>query len=122
MTRTEEIRREAQQIQSYLEITVSDGINEMIDRLESLGIYYARSGALHAEVVGLRDSAIAKVFRDEKDVIVELPATLAGKIIKGATADLNSLENWLDRINASCSKQCDSLRTMISYEKERMRL
>lgn len=122
MTRIEEIRREAEQIQGYLEITVSDGINEMMERLETLGIYYARSGALHSEVIGLRDSATAKVFRDEKDVIVGLSPTIAGKLIKGATAELNSLENWLDRINAGCSKQCDNLRTLISYEKERMRL
>lgn len=92
MTRIEEIRKEAEQIQGYLEITVSDGITEMMERLETLGIYYARSGALHAEVIGLRDSATAKVFRDEKEVIVGLSPTLAGKLIKGATAVEQSLK------------------------------
>lgn len=120
MTRIEQIRQEAQQIQSYLEITISGGTSEMLERVETLGIYYARSGQLHAEVVGMHDAAIAKVFRDEKDVIVGLPPTLANKLLKGATAELNSLENWLDRINAACSKQADNLRTLISFEKQRM--
>lgn len=94
----------------------------MLERVETLGIYYARSGQLHAEVVGMHDAAIAKVFRDEKDVIVGLSPTLANKLLKGATAELNSLENWLDRINAACSKQSDNLRTLISFEKQRMML
>lgn len=122
MSRIDEIRKEAQTIQGYLEITISDGINEMTERLETLGIYYARSGALQAEVVGLRDSAIAKVFHDQSEVILKLSPTLAAKLIKGATADLNALEKWLDRINATCSKQSDNLRTLISFEKQRMLL
>lgn len=122
MTRTDEIRQEARQIQSYLEITISGGIAEMLERIETLGIYYARSGELHAEVVGMHDSAIAKVFREETDIIQSLSPTLANKLLKGATAELNSLENWLDRINAACCKQCDNLRTLISFEKQRMNL
>lgn len=122
MSRIEEIHKEARMIQDYLEITLSDGINEMTDRLETLGIYYARSGALQAEVVGLRDSSTAKVFHDQSEVIVKLSPTLAAKLIKGATADLNALEKWLDRINAACSKQADNLRTLISFEKQRMML
>lgn len=122
MTRLEQIRQEAQQIQGYLEITVSGGISEMLERVETLGIYYARSGVMLAEVVSMRDAEIARVFRDEKEAIVGLSPTLAGKLIKGATAELNGLEKWIDRINAACSKQCDNLRTLISFEKERMKL
>lgn len=118
MTRIDEIRREAEQIQEYLEITISDGVNEMMDRLETLGIYYARSGALHSEVVGLRDTAVAKVFHDDKEAILSLSPSLAGKLITGHTSELNRLEKWLDRINASCKAQCDNLRTLISFEKE----
>lgn len=122
MTRLEQIRQEAQQIQGYLEITVSGGVPEMLERVETLGIYYARSGVMLAEVVSMRDAEIARVFRDEKEAIVGLSPTLAGKLIKGATAELNGLEKWIDRINAACSKQCDNLRTLISFEKERMKL
>ena len=110
-------------MQSYLEINVGGGdINELMERLDTLGVYYARSGAMHAEVVGLIDSAIAKTLRDSQEWISDVPASLVQKFIKGATAELNSLERWIDRINASCSKQCDNLRTLISFEKSRVNI
>ena len=123
MSRLEDLKREAQAMQAYLEVNVGGGdINELIDRLDNLGVYYARSGAMHAEIVGLMDSAIAKAMGDNMELISKLPASLVQKYIKGATAELNGLERWVDRINASCSKQCDNLRTLISYEKSRANL
>ena len=110
-------------MQAYLEVNVGGGdINELIDRLDNLGVYYARSGAMHAEIVGLIDSATAKAMGDNMELISTLPASLVQKYIKGATAELNGLERWIDRINASCNKQCDNLRTLISYEKSRANL
>lgn len=123
MSRIDELRREAEAMQVYLEINVGGGdINELMERLDTLGVYYARSGAIHAEVVGLIDSAIAKAMGDNMELISKLPASLVQKFIKGATAELNGLERWIDRINASCNKQCDNLRTLISYEKSRANL
>ena len=54
MARYDEIRREAQTMQEYLEINVGgEDVNEYLVRLDTLGVFYARSGALQAEVVGL---------------------------------------------------------------------
>lgn len=123
MTRIEEIRNEARDIQETLECLNDMGdINAMLGRLDQLGVYYARSGELLAEVVGRRDSAVAKLFHDEKETICSLSPSLAAKLVNSSAAELNALEKWLDRINATCKHQCDNLRTMISYEKERMRL
>ena len=123
MARIDELKREAQAMQAYLEINVGGAdINEYIDRLDTLGVYYARSGAMHAEVVGMIDSATAKAMGDNMELISKLPASLVQKYIKGATAELNGLERWIDRINASCNKQCDNLRTLISYEKQRAQI
>lgn len=123
MARIDEIKREAQAMQAYLEVNVGGGdVEQYIERLDTLGVYYARSGALHAEVVGLIDSAIAKSMGDNMELIATLPASLVQKYIKGATADLNALERWIDRINAACNKQCDNLRTLISYEKQRAQI
>lgn len=125
MARYDEIRREAQTMQEYLEINVGGGdINEYIDRLDTLGVYYARSGALQAEAVGLLNSSIAKLYKDDKsrELMTSMPTSLVQKYIKGATAEWEALEKWLDRINASCNKQCDNLRTLISYEKQRAQL
>lgn len=123
MARIDELRREAEGIQKYLEVNAGGYTpDELMIRLDQLGVYYARSGAMHAEVVGLIDSAIAKSMGDNMELISKLPASLVQKFIKGATAELNGLERWIDRINASCNKQCDNLRTLISYEKQRSQI
>lgn len=123
MARIDDIRREAEMMQKYLEINVGGGdVEQYIERLDTLGVYYARSGAIHAEVIGLIDSAIAKAMGDNMELISTLPASLVQKYIKGATAELNGLERWIDRINAACNKQCDNLRTLISYEKQRAQI
>ena len=123
MTRIEQIRKEAEDIQSMLEcLNDMADINAMLGRLDQLGVYYARSGELLAEVAGMRDAAMAKLFHDEKGTILSLSASLAVKLVNSSAAELNALEKWLDRINAACKHQCDNLRTMISYEKERLKL
>ena len=123
MARIDELKREAEGIQKYLEVNAGGYTpDELMLRLDQLGVYYARSGAMHAEVVGLIDSAIAKSMGDNMELISKLPASLVQKYIKGATAELNGLERWIDRINASCNKQCDNLRTLISYEKQRSQI
>lgn len=123
MARIDELKREAEGIQKYLEVNAGGYTpDELMLRLDQLGVYYARSGAMHAEVVGLIDSAIAKSMGDNMELISKLPASLVQKYIKGATAELNGLERWIDRINASCNKQCDNLRTLISYEKQRAQI
>lgn len=123
MEHIDELRREANIMQSYLEVNVGGGdIEEYISRLDTLGVYYARSGSMLAEVTGLIDSTSAKFMNDNMSTIASLPASLVQKMIKGATADLNALERKIERINATCSKQCDNLRTLISYEKQRAQL
>jgi hypothetical protein len=123
MTHIEELRREADIIQSYLEVNIGGcDANELILRLDQLGVYYARSGAMHAEVVGLIDSATARFMADNTATITSLSPSLVKTLIKGATSELNALERKIERINATCSKQCDNLRTLISYEKQRAQL
>lgn len=123
MTRIDELKREAQAMQAYLEVNVGGGnVDEYIDRLDTLGVYYARSGAMHAEVVGLIDSTIAKFMGENVELLSKISPSLGQKMLKGATAELNGLKRWIDRINASCNKQCDNLRTLISYEKQRAQI
>lgn len=123
MGRIDELKREAEAMQAYLEVNVGGSdVEQYIERLDTLGVYYARSGAMHAEIIGLIDSAMAKAMGDNMELVSKLPASLVQKYIKGATAELNGLERWIDRINASCNKQCDNLRTLISYEKQRAQI
>ena len=54
MQRIEQIRKEARNIQMALECMNNPNIEAMIERLDQLGVYYARSGELLSEVVGMR--------------------------------------------------------------------
>lgn len=121
MSRLEDIRREAKSIQDYLEVNVSGEIVECIERLDTLGVYYARSGALQAEVKGIMGAKIAKMMGSEEGraLAASLSPSLAKTYFKGLTAEEEALEQWLDSINSACRQQCDNLRTIISFEKSR---
>jgi hypothetical protein len=101
MTRIEQIRREAADIQNLLECLNDSDINAMLGRLDQLGIYYARSGELLSEVVGMRDAAVAKFFHDEREVIMNLSPSLATKLVNSASHELNALEKRLDHLVAT---------------------
>lgn len=124
MSRIEELKREAQAMQQYLENDKSDTIEEYIGRLNTLGVYYARSGAMLAEVKSLNNGEYAKLMCSEEGraLVASFSPSIAKAYFKGLTAEFEALEVWLDRINASCNKQCDNLRTLISYEKQRAQI
>lgn len=124
MSRIEEIRKEAQTIQAYLECNASGEIAECVERLDTLGVFFARSGALQAEVKGIVSTKVAKLMGsdDGRALIATLSPSMAKTYIKGLTADEEALEAWLDSINSACRQQCDNLRTIISYEKSRVNL
>jgi|SRR5690606_1997421 len=114
------IEAELEEIQTFLEVTQSEDITEAVYRGNELAVYMARSGKLLAD---------AKIHRDEKlnsEVIqnikklISLPASLANKFIDTLTRDENHLVNWADRVNASCSRQLEWCRTIISKGKAEM--
>ena len=76
MTRIEQIRREARDIQNLLECTTFSDIDSMVGRLDQLGVYYARSGALLSEVVGMRDAAWPSCFTTRKRLFSAFPRRL----------------------------------------------
>lgn len=80
MQRIEQIRKEARNIQMALECMNNPNIEAMIERLDQLGVYYARSGELLSEVVGMRDAAVARLFHDEKETIIRFVSIVGDKI------------------------------------------
>ncbi len=118
-----EIQQELDEIQSVLEcLNDANDINAMLGRLDQLGVYYARSGALLAEIIGMRDAAVMQFFKENADLIVTMSPSLANKMVNSAAGKFNSAEKRADRVNAACKHQCDNLRTMISFEKERLKV
>ncbi len=119
-------KEEAQEIQKYLEITCSNNPEEIQERIADLAVYMARSGEMLAQAK--REVAKARINELVKKVIepltdgVPMSATTQKELINLISIEEQFLVDWLERINRSCTHQIDALRSLLSYEKENLRL
>lgn len=51
-----------------------------------------------------------------------LSAKAQNALVDSIAAEEHRLVDWLDRLNATCTHQIDALRSLLSYEKEQLRL
>lgn len=116
---------EAEKIQSFLEITPSDNPNEIIERGNDLIVYMARTGKMLADA----KHHLVKARKNETIVVIDqfildnkLSAKVQNSLIDGLCAKEQMLVDWLNRLNASCTHQLDWCRTVVSKNKEEMRL
>lgn len=117
ITDKEKIIEELTDIQSFLEIEQSEDINEAVVRGNTLSVYMARSGKLLSDAKLHKDRTLNQSVISEIKSLISLPASSANKFIDTLSKDDNYLVNWADRINASCSRQLEWCRTVISKGK-----
>lgn len=121
----EGIRNEAQQIQEFLEITMSDNPQEVIERGNDLQVYIARTGKLLADAKYiLNDQKRHETMDIIRDFIIDqkLSAKVQNALIDGLCKEEQYLVDWIDRLNAACTHQLDWCRSVNSKNKEEMRL
>ena len=121
----EGIRNEAQQIQEFLEITMSDNPQEVIERGNDLQVYMARTGKLLADAKYiLNDQRRHETMDIIRDFIIDqkLSAKVQNALIDGLCKEEQYLVDWIDRLNAACTHQLDWCRSVNSKNKEEMRL
>ena len=121
----EGIRNEAQQIQEFLEITMSDNPQEVIERGNDLQVYMARTGKLLADAkYMLNDQKRHETMDIIRDFIIDqkLSAKVQNALIDGLCKEEQYLVDWIDRLNAACTHQLDWCRSVNSKNKEEMRL
>lgn len=121
----EGIRNEAQQIQEFLEITMSDNPQEVIERGNVLQVYMARTGKLLADAKYiLNDQKRHETMDIIRDFIIDqkLSAKVQNALIDGLCKEEQYLVDWIDRLNAACTHQLDWCRSVNSKNKEEMRL
>jgi hypothetical protein len=121
----EEIEKEAGVIQSYLDITVSNDPFEISERIGILMSYMSRSG----EMLALSKKILReRKTREISDTIIaiakasHLSATVQNALLDSICEQESFLVDWVERINRGCVHQIDALRSLLSYEKEEMRL
>ena len=116
---------EAQKIQDYLEVTLSDNPEEITQRIKDLSVYMARSGLMLAEAKKrLRDKKSSEIYETILEISKQnhLSAKAQNALVESIAQEENFLVDWLDRINKTCTHQIDALRSLLSYEKENLRL
>jgi energy-converting hydrogenase Eha subunit C len=119
------MKEEAQKIQEYLDITVSSDPAELVDRIAMLMTYMSRSGEMFAKAKkDLRDKKTTEISRTIMAIAKEqcLSATVQNALLDSICEDEAFMVDWLERINRTCTHQIDGLRSLLSYEKEQMRL
>jgi hypothetical protein len=122
---TEEIKKEAEVIQGYLDITVSNDPTEMAERISTLMSYMSRSGFMLAQAKKyLRSKKTTEISKTIIKIAKEghLSATVQNALLDSICEEEAYMVDWLERLNRGCVHQIDGLRSLLSYEKEELRL
>jgi hypothetical protein len=124
ITPPEDILTELRAIDSFLNITCSEEIEEVVNRGNELAVWIARSGKLLADSKYHLDkkmkSEVIETLREQARS-QKVSSTAINKIIGSLCAEEQYLVNWSERINRSCVHSMDWCRTLISKAKEEMK-
>ena len=116
--------KESEEIQSFLEITMSDESVEVINRGCDLAAYMARTGKMLADAKKLYNGRKKEEILETITYISD--CKLSGKVqnalVDSICQEEKYLVDWIDRLNATCTHQLDFCRSIISKNKEELRL
>jgi len=117
--------KEADEMQSYLEITCSNNPAEIQERIAAIMPYLARSGEMLADAKKLLRKKKSSEISDTIIAITKeghLSAKVQNALLDSIAENEAYLVDRLDRLNAACTHQLDALRSLLSYERENLRL
>ena len=125
ITPIEKIAGELAAIDSFLNITMSEQVQECVFRGNDLAVYIARTGKLLSDAkYHLNAKKKSEVFDTLRDT-----ASRAGVTSKAVNAIIDSLckeeqylVDWCDRLNRTATHQLEWCRTLISKAKAEMAL
>ena len=119
------MEQEIKEISDYLNIACSNNPQEIQERISTIMVYMMRTGEMLANA--------KKMLRKKKSYEIQntiiriakencLSAKIQNALLDSIAEDEAFLVDKLDRLNASCVHQLDALRTLLSFEKESLRL
>ena len=108
-------------MQEYLEIEVSDDPNEICERMRTINVYMARSSRLLSEAKAHRRKSERDTFACLPD-FQNMPANTLKKYLEVCAYEWYEIEEALENLYKTCVHSLDSLRSLLSYTKEDMRL
>lgn len=121
----EQILKEAIEIDSFLQTTMSEMAEEAVMRGNDLAVYIARTGKMLADA----KYHLSEAKKDEVLDVLRETAKNAKATSKATNALIDSickeeqyLVDWCERLNRSATHQLDWCRTLIAKAREEMRL
>jgi len=121
----DEMKKEAAAIQAYLDIVCSNNPEELTERISQLMAYMSRSGEMLAQAKRLLRSRKSEEIRNTIVAVARaerLSASVQNALLDSICEQEAFLADWLDRVNKTCTHQIEGLRSLLSYEKEGLRL
>jgi len=122
----EQLKDESEEIQNFLEITISEEATEAIERGNDLIVYIARTGKMLADAkYHLNEKKKSEVIEMLKRVAKETPNSTSkavNALVDSICREEQFLVDWIERLNRSCTHQMEWCRTVVSKAKEEMRL
>lgn len=119
------LQQETQQIQDYLDITCSENPEEVLERIRAIMPYISRTAFMLAEAKkALRRKKATEISNTIINIAKEqcLSAKVQNTLIDSIAEEEAYLVDWLDRLNAAATHQVDALRSILSYERENLRI
>lgn len=119
------IIEEAQQIQGYLDTTCSENPEEVLERIRVIMPYISRTAFMLAEA---KKDLRAKKSDEIQAQICEivnlqfLSAKVQNALLDSIAKEEAYMVDWLERLNAAATHQVDALRSILSYEREQLRI
>lgn len=112
---------EIKAMQEYLEIETSEDPNEICERIRTINVYMARSSRMLAEAKAHRRKAEKDTFASLAD-FQSMPANTLKKYLEVCAYEWYEIEDTLENLYKTCVHAIDSLRSLLSYAKEDIRL
>lgn len=119
------LQEEAKQISDCLQITCQNNPQEIQQRIADTMVYVARTGEMLATAKQMLRRRKSEEIQNTIISIAKencLSAKVQNALLDSIAEEEAFLVDTLDRINAAATHQLDALRTLLSYEREGLRL
>ena len=119
------LQDEAKQISDYLQITCQNNPQEIQQRIADTMVYVARTGEMLATAKQMLRRRKSEEIQNTIISIAKencLSAKVQNALLDSIAEEEAFLVDTLDRLNAAATHQLDALRTLLSYEREGLRL
>lgn len=125
ITSFEDLIKEAEEIQAYLDSEIPTELEAMQIYGSEVSVYISRTGQMVADAGAHKDAKMSSAIMDQLSQMgsrAGLPASTLNKLIDANCKEETRLLKWCERLNRSATHRVDWVRSLVSKEKERLRL